>query len=66
MGTPVHIARIRVYQDRRPHRRAYIADFPEPVRYALHAGTKEFYGITLPPEEEAPSTLDHLVAAAAG
>ena len=67
MGSqPVHVSRIRVYQDRRPRRRAYIGDFPEPVRYSLHSGAAEFYKMSLPPEEQGPTTLDHLVAAAAG
>lgn len=61
---PVHIARARVYQEKRPDRRAYVADFPEPVRYGVHGGVKDFYGMT--PDEEHPSTLDHMVAAAAG
>jgi hypothetical protein len=61
---PVHIARVRVYQDKRPNRRAYLGDFPEPVRYGVNTGVKAFYKIE--PEEELPSTLDHLVAAAAG
>ena len=60
----VHIARARVYQEVRPNRRAFVADFPEPIRYGVHGGIKDFYGIT--PEEEHASTLDHLVAAAAG
>lgn len=60
----VHIARARVYQEQRPNRRAFVADFPEPIRYGVHGGIKDFYGMT--PEEEHASTLDHLVAAAAG
>jgi len=40
---PVHIARVRVYQDKRPNRRAYIGDFPEPVRYGVNTGVKAFY-----------------------
>ena len=60
----VHIARIRVYQEKRPNRRAYIGDFPEPVRYGVNAGVKAFYKMEA--EEELPSTLDHLVGAAAG
>ena len=62
--TAVHISRVRVYQDKRPNRRAYIGDFPEPVRYGVNTGVKAFYGME--PEEELPSTLDHLVGAAAG
>lgn len=61
---PVHIARVRVYQDKRPNRRAFLGDFPDPVRYGVNSGVKAFY--KLEPEEELPSTLDHLVAAAAG
>lgn len=60
----VHIARARVYQEKRPNRRAFLGEFPEPVRYGVHGGIKAFYGIE--PEEELPSTLDHLVGAAVG
>ncbi len=60
----VHVARVRVYQDKRPNRRAYLADFPDPIRYGVHAGIKAFY--KMEPEEELPSTLDHLVSAASG
>lgn len=60
----VHIARVRVIQEKRPNRRAYLGDFPEPVRYGVNSGIKAFYKIE--PEEELPSTLDHLVGAAAG
>jgi hypothetical protein len=64
MVEPVHIARVRVYQDKRPNRRAFLGDFPDPVRYGVNTGVKAFY--KMEPEEELPSTLDHLVAAAAG
>ncbi len=60
----VHVARVRVYQEKRPNRRAYLAGFAEPVRYGVNAGIKAFYGME--PDEELPSTLDHLVGAAAG
>ncbi len=45
-------------------RRAYIANFKEPVRYGVHGGIKDFY--KMEPEEELPSTLDHIVSAVAG
>ena len=60
----VHLARARVYQEKRPNRRAFLGDFPEPVRYGVNTGIKDFY--KMGPEEELPSTLDHLVGAAAG
>ncbi|WP_261128976.1 hypothetical protein [Bacillus sp. Marseille-Q3570] len=64
MSKPIEISKIKVIQDERPSRRAYIADFEEPVRYGVHGGVKEFYKAV--PEEEQPSTLDHIVSAAGG
>ncbi|MDR5694856.1 MAG: hypothetical protein QN198_06670 [Armatimonadota bacterium] len=64
MGKIVHTARVKIYQDKRPQRRAYIADFPEPVRFGVHGGIQEFYKIK--PEVELPATLDYMVAAIAG
>jgi len=60
----VHLARARVYQEKRPNRRAFLGDFPDPIRYGVNTGIKAFY--QMEPEEELPSTLDHLVGAAAG
>ena len=64
MGELIHTLRARIYKDKGPVRRAYIEEFPEPVRYGVHGGIKKFYG--LEPEEELPATLDHIVAAVAG
>ncbi len=64
MGDLIHTSRARIYKDKGPVRRAYIEDFPEPVRYGVHGGIKKFYG--LEPEEDLPATLDHIVAAVAG
>ena len=64
MGELIHTSRARIYKDKGPVRRAYIEEFPEPVRYGVHGGIKKFYG--LEPEEELPATLDHIVAAVAG
>lgn len=62
--TIVHIARATVFQEERPNRRAFLGTYPEPIRYGVNSGIKDFYGMT--PTEELPSTLDHLVGAAAG
>ena len=64
MGELIHTSRVRIYKDKGLVRRAYIEEFPEPVRYGVHGGIKKFYG--LEPEEELPATLDHIVAAVAG
>src|SRR5713226_262060 len=64
MDEVIHLSKIRVIQEKRPNRRAYIADFPQPVYFGVHAGVAAFYKMT--PDEPLPSTLDYLVAAAAG
>lgn len=66
MSEPIELTEIQVIQVDTPNkiRHAYIGSFEEPVTYGVHGGVKEFYG-TLP-EQEYPSTLDHIVAAAGG
>ena len=64
MGELIHTAKITIIKDKGPVRRAYIAPFPEPIRYGVHGGIKKFYGVE--PEEELPTTLEHVVAAVAG
>lgn len=64
MSEPIHIAKISIYQDERPNRRAYIGDFKDPFYYGIHGGVKDFYKAE--PKKEYPSTLDHVISAAAG
>ena len=64
MSEPIHISHVRIVQDARPIRRAFIEQFPEPTRYGIHSGIAAFYGVT--PAEDVPSTLDHMVAAVGG
>ncbi|WP_283154217.1 hypothetical protein [Guptibacillus hwajinpoensis] len=64
MDKPIEISNIRIEQDKDKNRRAYIADFKEPIHYGVHGGVKDFYQAS--PEVEQPSTLDHIVAAAGG
>ncbi len=64
MGELVHTSRVKIYKDKGPTRRAYIENFPEPIRFGVHGGIKKFYG--LEPQEELPATLDHIVAAVGG
>jgi hypothetical protein len=64
MAELIHTSHVRIVKDKGPHRRAYIENFPEPVRYGLHGGIKKFYGVE--PEEEVPATIDHIVAAVGG
>ena len=64
MAEIVHVSHIRIVKDKGPLRRAYIENFPEPVRYGLHGGIKKFYGVE--PPEDLPATIDHVVAAVVG
>lgn len=64
MDELMHVSRVKIIQDKGPVRLAYIEPFPEPVRYGIHSGLKAFYG--LEPEEEMPTTLDHVIAAVGG
>lgn len=64
MAELIHVSRARIVKDKGPVRRAYLEGFPDPVRYGVHGGIKTFYGVE--PEEELPTTLDHVVAAVAG
>lgn len=49
-----------------PHRRAYLPVGPDPVHFGVHSAVAEHYGVD--PAVHAPrdTTLDYLVAAAAG
>ncbi|QTM98419.1 hypothetical protein ERJ70_03355 [Sediminibacillus dalangtanensis] len=64
MVETIEISNITVELDQGGDRRAYIADFEEPIYYGMHGGVKDFYKRV--PEVERPSTLDHIVAAAGG
>jgi hypothetical protein len=64
MGDLIHVSKVRILKDKGPVRRAFIEQFPEPVRYGVHGGIKKFYGVE--PEEELPTTLDHVIAAVGG
>ncbi|MFQ5881587.1 MAG: hypothetical protein ACE5I9_03795 [Candidatus Methylomirabilales bacterium] len=64
MGELIHTSKAKIFKDKGPVRRAYIEPFTEPVRYGVHGGIKKFYGVE--PEEELPTTLDHMIAAVAG
>ncbi len=64
MAELIHTSRVRVVQDKRPVRRAYIEHFEEPVLFGVHGGIKHFYG--LEPERDLPATLDYMIAAVGG
>jgi hypothetical protein len=66
MTEPAYISRVRIERQGGPRRRAYLPAADEPVRFGMHSEVAEHYGVDpekFPPE---PTTLDYVVAAAAG
>ena len=61
VGEIVHTSRLRVERVKGPVRQAFLEGFDTPIRFGVHGGIKDFYGIE--PEEEVPATLDYMVAA---
>ena len=60
----VHTSRLRLERIAGPRRHAYLDGFDEPIRFGVHGGIKEFYGVE--PDEDVPATLDHMVGAVGG
>jgi hypothetical protein len=60
-GNVVHTSRLRIERVKGPVRQAFLENFDTPIRFGVHGGIKDFYGVE--PEEEVPATLDHIVAA---
>ena len=64
MSEQVYTSRVRVERIKGPIRHAYVHPFAEPLRFGVHGGIKQFYGVE--PDEELPATLDHIIAAVGG
>lgn len=64
MGEVVYTSRITIEQDVRPLRWAHLPVLQDPVRFGVHGPVREHYGAH--PEQEDPTTLDFVIAAAAG
>lgn len=67
MTDPVaYRSRVRIERVRGPLRRAYLPVAPEPVFFGVHSEVAEHYGVDSQVHEPHATTLDYLVAAAAG
>ena len=62
----VYRSRVRVERVRGPLRRAFLPVEPEPVRFGVHSEVAQHYGVDPQVHEPHATTLDYLVAAAAG
>ncbi len=62
----VYRSRVRVEPAEGPLRRAYLPAEQEPIIFGLHSEVAEHYGVDMKAHEPHATTLDYLVAAAAG
>ena len=66
MGEVAYVSEVRIEREGGPLRRAYLPAEDEPVRYGAHGAVAEHYGYSAEEYPDQATTLDHVVAAAAG
>lgn len=66
MGDVVYRSKVRIERVRGPLRRAYLPGAEEPVELGVHDEVADHYGVPRGGEAERATTLDYIVAAAAG
>ncbi|MFN2468716.1 MAG: hypothetical protein ABR521_11375 [Gaiellaceae bacterium] len=66
MGDVVYTSRVRVERIRGPLRRAHVPGAGEPVFFGVHDEVADHYGVPRGSDAERTTTLDYVVAAAAG
>lgn len=66
MDELVQCSKVTIYREpgKGKVKKAFIGDFPQPVRMGMHGGVKKFYRVES--EEDLPTTLDYVVAALGG
>jgi hypothetical protein len=62
----VYTSQVKIERIKGPLRRAYLPQEDEPVLFGVHAEIAEHYGVDLQVHEPHATTLDYVVAAAAG
>ena len=66
MGDVVYTSRVRIERLRGPLRRAELPGSDEPIFFGVHDEIADHYGVRRGGDAERATTLDHIVAAAAG
>jgi hypothetical protein len=66
MGEVVYRSQASITRDKGPLRSAVLPALDEPVLFGVHGAVAEHYGVTPDEQEPHTTTLDYLVAAAAG
>jgi hypothetical protein len=63
---PTYVSEVRIERVAGPLRRAYLPAREEPVLFGVHSAIAEHYGMSADDVEAHPTTLDYVVASAAG
>jgi GNAT superfamily N-acetyltransferase len=63
---PKYVSKVRIVREKGPIRRAYLPAEPEPVMFGTHDEVREHYGTAPGQYPDHATTLDYVVAAAAG
>lgn len=66
MGDVVYRSEVTVTRERGPLRTADVPGSDDPVLFGVHGAVAEHYGVDLDEYGSRATTLDHVVAAAAG
>ncbi len=66
MGETRYVSKVRVERVKGPYRRAYLPAETAPVIFSTHGAVSEHYGVRPEDVEQRATTLDYVVAAAAG
>jgi hypothetical protein len=66
VGDVVYVSQVRIERIRGPLRRAELPGADEPVFFGVHDEVADHYGVPRGSDAERATTLDHVVAAAAG
>ena len=62
----VYTSQVRIERVKGPLRRAYLPKEPDPVFFGVHSEVAEHYGVDQNVHEPHATTLDYVIAAAAG
>jgi hypothetical protein len=66
MKNPVYVSEVRIERMGGALRRAFLPALEEPVHFGVHSAIADHYGVPAEGREEHATTLDYVVAAAAG
>jgi hypothetical protein len=62
----VYTSKTRIERIKGPLRRAYLPQVKEPIKFGVHSEIAKLYGVDPKVHEPQATTLDYVVAAAAG